>query len=258
MDRQERPVIYSCFTQASNRGNPESNIRHLMMTLEHAVCLLKARNPPLPCNSSQDILDHTPPTQQWFWIIDFEGFGLVDCAPNSALLAATLLSHYPERLGTLLLLDSPWLFRGLWRAVSPLLNAETKAKIQFLPLGNVEAALGESIGSEMLTWLIEEAQENRDPNNAHVKKFWDPHWRDALKSETEDKPQVKETSKNRKGKKKRRSSTKEVENHISHQLHDPRGVSSFVTSPEFKALAVVPYTTLGLANPRLQSEAKHE
>ena len=43
-----------------------------------------------------------------------------------------LQNHYPERLAQLWFLNAPSIFWGLWKMVSPFIDAGTRAKISFV------------------------------------------------------------------------------------------------------------------------------
>lgn len=50
-----------------------------------------------------------PGVGQWVWVSDFKGFGLGDCHPRLAHTFLELSSaHYPERLGTFMVVGAPW------------------------------------------------------------------------------------------------------------------------------------------------------
>jgi len=40
--------------------------------------------------------------------------------------------YYPETLGILLIVNSPWIFKGCWKLVKPLMDPNTAKKIQFV------------------------------------------------------------------------------------------------------------------------------
>ena len=47
-------------------------------------------------------------------------------------LAQCFEAYYPESLGVALLVNSPWLFSGCWKVISPLLDPVVKSKVQFI------------------------------------------------------------------------------------------------------------------------------
>lgn len=72
--------------------------------------------------------------EEWIWVSDFHGFGVVDLNPSMARLFLDLLgSHYPERLGVYFLVDTPKIFQVLWKIVKPWLDPVTAAKLVFVP-----------------------------------------------------------------------------------------------------------------------------
>ena len=52
-------------------------------------------------------------------------------------LLAILQNHYPERLGALFCFDAPWIFRSMWKLVSPFVDGNTLKKIFFVQ-GSIE------------------------------------------------------------------------------------------------------------------------
>ena len=55
-DSEGRPVIYTAFSQARNRFNVNSNMQHLLGTIESATSYMKKRG-----------------VGKWVWVIDFDG-----------------------------------------------------------------------------------------------------------------------------------------------------------------------------------------
>jgi len=49
-----------------------------------------------------------------------------------SFLAQCFEAYYPESLGVALLVNSPWLFSGCWKIISPLLDPVVRAKVQFI------------------------------------------------------------------------------------------------------------------------------
>ena len=96
---------------------------HLQRLLEAAAALLQRRR--------RSGLNKTAQQLQWIWVIDFNGFGWSDQSPQSSLLTAKLMAHYPERLHMVVLLNSPWVFSATWKLCRRVLDARVEAKIQF-------------------------------------------------------------------------------------------------------------------------------
>jgi len=71
-----------------------------------------------------------------------------------AALAATLQSHYPERLEAALMLRAPFVFSSAWTLIRPLLAPVTAAKITFVPTRQETQVLaGRGIGLEIVPSL---------------------------------------------------------------------------------------------------------
>eukprot|EP00466_Bigelowiella_natans_P006187 jgi/Bigna1/91322/estExt_fgenesh1_pg.C_960058 len=100
-DAKNRAVIYTCFSQAHDRWDADTNLKHLSWVLEQAAPLMEKRG-----------------AQKWTWISDFHGFSTSDCSPKSMMLVKRMLAHYPERLFKAVMLDAPWIFNGLWNMVA--------------------------------------------------------------------------------------------------------------------------------------------
>jgi len=118
-----------------------------------------------------------------------------DCSPTQAKGVSNLLTHYPERLGLLVLLDPPFVFDMVWSAMKPLMPDETLAKIKMLSKPAHLKQHADVFGPELYDWLVAEVKENRESKIAKHKAYWE--WRD-------EKGNLKP--------------------------HDPRGVASFVNS----------------------------
>ncbi|MEW5301797.1 MAG: hypothetical protein WDW36_004635 [Sanguina aurantia] len=75
------------------------------------------------------------------WCLDFNGYSLLNAPPLKMSLHCNsiLQNHYPERLGMALCYHAPLLFTMTWRAVSPFVDAVTKAKIFFVNKNPKEA-----------------------------------------------------------------------------------------------------------------------
>jgi len=78
-------------------------------------------------------------TEEMMWILDLKGANR-KCFPPKAVCKEALnifYTHYPERLYKLFIIDAPKVFSVFWSMLSTFLEAETRAKINFLsgPVG---------------------------------------------------------------------------------------------------------------------------
>jgi len=231
------PVVYTVFSQAHDRKDVEVGMRHLTCVLEHCADTLaiqaedqetEARalaKPPSPSGSSLSNSSSTSsadgpaaaaasegstaPAEQWIWVVDYEGFGFADCNPKAMTQASKLLAHYPERLHTIMMVDAPWAFWGLWKMVTPFLKEKTKKKLKMISSSKLEKDAGELLGSEMTEWFSREIQENK---KNPTKEWWE-----------------------------HRAPSGEL------KPHDPRGGASFVTSSAFRYNHIKPEQIKSLA-----------
>eukprot|EP00162_Nutomonas_longa_P007895 comp18109_c0_seq1/m.31778 comp18109_c0_seq1/g.31778 ORF comp18109_c0_seq1/g.31778 comp18109_c0_seq1/m.31778 type:complete len:217 (-) comp18109_c0_seq1:6-656(-) len=66
-------------------------------------------------------------------VFDMTGFGLSNMDYSFVkFLIGTFEKYYPERLGKALLVNSPWLFWGCWKIISPWLDKRTSSKVHFV------------------------------------------------------------------------------------------------------------------------------
>jgi len=79
-------------------------------------------------------MDESNGISQWVWIIDYKEYSMKNAPPMStAMETLSLLSnHYPERLGAAFLIEPPFLFSLMWKAVSPFVPPATHKKIHFV------------------------------------------------------------------------------------------------------------------------------
>jgi len=79
-------------------------------------------------------MDEAKGISQWVWIIDYKDYSMKNAPPMStAMETLNLLSnHYPERLGAAFLIEPPFLFILMWKAVSPFVPPATHKKIHFV------------------------------------------------------------------------------------------------------------------------------
>jgi hypothetical protein len=79
-------------------------------------------------------IESMPPGVETFSVvIDFEGFAMANNdLPFCREAIAILQNYYPERLGRVLLVAPPFIFRAIWAIIKPLLQEATRNKILFL------------------------------------------------------------------------------------------------------------------------------
>ncbi|KAL9655638.1 hypothetical protein ABK040_002301 [Willaertia magna] len=112
------------YPSRENSTDYEKNIKLLVYTVERAI-------------------DSMPEgVEQMCWVIDFNGYSTRNAPPFSvAKQTLSILNDcYPERLGSALLVDTPFIFNIFWRAISPFINPVTKAKINFVKGNDTEKA----------------------------------------------------------------------------------------------------------------------
>lgn len=150
---QSRPIMLMRPRLENSQGKHGENIRHLVYQLERAVRAAK----------------HAECDEKWVVMIDFGGYSMSNAPPlrTTRETLSILQDHYPERLHRAYLVDAPWLFQGVFRAISPFIDAVTKAKIVFassssnstdalirhIPPESVEKSLG---GSADFTYSADE------------------------------------------------------------------------------------------------------
>jgi len=166
LDNSKRPVLYTCFSQALHRFNPAESMEHMTRAMEEAFAIMKAHANRLNCE----------PAEKCVWVVDFHGYSfLKDSDPRTAILAARLMAHYPERLGRCLMIDAPGVFGATWSAVRKVLNEVTASKVVFVRRsdGSLEADLKTWAAEPLKTWLLQEISENRlEASQAGRKAYW--------------------------------------------------------------------------------------
>ncbi len=137
----QHPVVYGCPPRASNT-DVEVTLQHVIHQLEFlwspkaagaagagsadaaAAAAAAAAAPVIPgagCKGSR-----------WVWVVDFRGFGLTHAmqARLGIGFATIFASHFPERLHSLFLLNTPGLFSMLVTALRPFADERTMSKVR--------------------------------------------------------------------------------------------------------------------------------
>jgi len=67
-------------------------------------------------------------------VLDMDGVKMDTRKTNDFLTICSLndADNYPERLGHMLIINTPWVFSIIWKIVSPFIDAKTKAKIHII------------------------------------------------------------------------------------------------------------------------------
>ncbi|CAH1779828.1 unnamed protein product [Owenia fusiformis] len=157
-DEMGRPVIYSCFAQASSRrNNVDDSIAHATYLIENAKVTMK------------------PGIHTWVFIIDCTGMTVPACSPKLGYGVTQVMSnHYPERLGLVICLNHNALFQGVWKAIKVFLHQNTVAKVKFVrSKQKILDVFHEYFNEELTDWLITEIKRNKTrPLTASQKQFW--------------------------------------------------------------------------------------
>eukprot|EP00871_Galdieria_phlegrea_P000566 jgi/Galph1/150/GphlegSOOS_G4932.1 len=152
IDKLGRPVLYSCFVGLEDRS-ADNNVKHLIYYLETIFS-----------NSF---------AESYIWVLDFVGFSAQDLNPTVGKKSLKLFSdHYPERLYLAIVVDAPLVFSSLWAILKPFISKNTAKKIEFRKVKTVRPLLEELMPSELVDKFFQEFEENRNPEIAKDKQWW--------------------------------------------------------------------------------------
>lgn len=167
VDRSGRPVVYTTFSQAMHRTDVQANVDHMLSCMEDSVRVME---------------EGGFGADSWIWVVDYHGYSMrIDGSPTTASKCASLLSHYPERLGKAFCVDAGWLFEGTWAVIKRIINERTASKVSMCRTDDLQAALAEFCDDEVIQWVAAEMADNRKrkpPNWAKDpsagKRWWAP------------------------------------------------------------------------------------
>lgn len=116
-DRCGRPIVY-IRPGRENTSSYDRQLQYFVFVMENSLRMM-------PSNVDRFVV-----------IMDFEGYSLSSAPPLATTIELLKIfsNHYPERLARLFLLNTPWLFSGIYRLLTPFIRATTQAKIFFLSL----------------------------------------------------------------------------------------------------------------------------
>jgi len=116
-DKLNRPVIY-VKPGAHSPNTLEERVTYVAWLMEHVASLMGEN------------------VEQVLIIMDFSEFGKRAKSPDSRQTAQAIINilqnHYPERLGSAIVINSPWYFNLLFKMMSPFINANTKKKMNWI------------------------------------------------------------------------------------------------------------------------------
>ncbi|XP_071958356.1 uncharacterized protein [Antedon mediterranea] len=159
-DKTGRPVIYSCFAQASTQHyTAEDNVQHLLHLAE---------------NAKRSMLQDAC---RWVWVLDVTGMTLSACNPRlGSAVNSVIATHYTERLGNVIIVNHGWLFEGAWKAIKIFVHKNTLAKARLARGDNkIEKCFEEFFDPSLTRWFLQELRLNKHkPMLPSQKSFWKP------------------------------------------------------------------------------------
>eukprot|EP01089_Gocevia_fonbrunei_P018307 TRINITY_DN6153_c0_g2_i1.p1 TRINITY_DN6153_c0_g2~~TRINITY_DN6153_c0_g2_i1.p1 ORF type:complete len:302 (-),score=66.50 TRINITY_DN6153_c0_g2_i1:17-922(-) len=120
-DKWKRPVVYLKVHQKEDPHTPLQKMQFMIHCLEY----------------TSNIMDAERGVSKMVWIVDCNGYNMKHNGEIGFAreLLNVLQSHFPERLGILFLSDAPFVFRAMWKVVSPFIDQTTLKKVVFLTGG---------------------------------------------------------------------------------------------------------------------------
>ena len=147
-DAAQRPVVWGCPARGRSLDGP-TTVAHVTYALEH-------------------VFAHERSAEQWVWCVDFNGFGLRDVLNVQIGLgfASVLPTHYPERLGKIIMINRPFIFDMLLGVLRPILDARTLSKLCSVKGTHAEVApqLREhGFDEDTVTFIVEAMARKAEP-----------------------------------------------------------------------------------------------
>lgn len=134
------------------------------------------------------------PNDKVIIIFDMTGFSMKNMDWHSLMTIMSILeAYYPETLSKLYIYGAPWIFQGIWKAVSPLLDPNVRAKICFaskntdfdqIPMNRLEKTYGGNL-VDAVEYVPTQPGENKTLPCDHPerKKAWDVYIKQAKEME---------------------------------------------------------------------------
>ncbi|KAL4402211.1 hypothetical protein ACI68E_001863 [Malassezia pachydermatis] len=132
----------------------------------------------------------TYPNDKVVIVFDLTGFGMKNMDWHSLTTIMSILeAYYPETLSKLYIHAAPWIFQGIWKALSPMLDPNVRAKIDFtgkpgdldlIPLNRLEEKLGGKLVDPMEWTPPQPGEKSGMPrNDPTFQKAWSEYMSQA-------------------------------------------------------------------------------
>ena len=135
-DRFGRPILI-LHNEYENSTDYPNMLKHTLWNIEKATRIMDAS----PDNISRYVI-----------IMNMSNFSYSNQPPMSVAreVANALGNSYPERMGTVLILHAPWLFRAFYAALTVVLDKRTLAKVVFVKsdAADIEQIIGFFLGPD--------------------------------------------------------------------------------------------------------------
>jgi len=145
LDREGRPVTFEKYGRADaatmiSLMTPEEYLRIHIYKFQHLLLKTEEASKKFGKNIETFTL-----------VLDLEGIKMDTRKTNDFLTICSLndADNYPERLGRMIIINTPWVFSFLWKIVAPFIDAKTKSKISII-YGNYTEDLLKYIPPETL------------------------------------------------------------------------------------------------------------
>ena len=110
-----KPVVYINVAKHLTKVQPASTMTNFVI-----MC----------AESFRSLVTH--PNDKVLIVFNLHGFGLKNLDWHTLLLIVQILeSYYPETLSKLYIHKAPWIFQGVWKVLSPMLDPVVRSKIMF-------------------------------------------------------------------------------------------------------------------------------
>lgn len=131
----EQPICYIHVRKHLTFGQPGSSMQKYVIYAMESFRLLMM-----------------PPNDKVTLLFDLTGFGLRNMDWSCILFIVKCLeAYFPESLGILYIHNAPWIFSGIWRILSPLLDPVVRSKVKFTkgPLDMTDRIPAERLVSDL-------------------------------------------------------------------------------------------------------------